>query len=118
LENFRAMLGEERFVAGDNDLAAADGLEDEFARFLDAAHQFDDYLDRPIIEQFPPVCGEEIGWNGDRPLLRRILDRNLAHNEIATDPFTEKRPVFFQIKENPGADRSKSGQTDTYLAHS
>ncbi|MFM8886794.1 MAG: hypothetical protein ACKOKC_10325, partial [Chthoniobacterales bacterium] len=49
-------------------------------------------------------------------LFGRILDRNLADDQIAADPFTKERPVFFQIVENPGADRSEPGQTDTDVA--
>jgi hypothetical protein len=111
------MLGEESLVAGDDDFPAADGFEDEFARFLDAAHQFDHDLDCRIIEQIAPTFGEQAGRDQHGSFLGRIFHCDLPDDEIAPDPFTEKHPVFFQIEENSGADRSKSGQTYAYFAH-
>ena len=109
LENFRAMLGKESLVAGDNDLSAADGLEDKFTRFVDAAHQFDDHFDRRIVEQITPASRQKGGRDGHGAFLGRIFDRDLAHHKVTTRPLTEQRPVFFQIEENSGAHRAKPG---------
>ena len=117
LENLRTMLGEERLVSRNDNLAALDRTEDELEWLLDAAHQLDDHLDGRIIKQAAPICGEQVGRQFDRALFGRILDRNPADNEVASDPLTKEGPVFFQIEENPGSDRAKSGQTYTYIAH-
>ena len=111
------MFGKQGFVARNDDLAATDGLKDQLARFVDAAHQFDHDLDCRIIKQIAPFFGEQAGRDRHGSFFGRILHRNLPDDEIAPDPFTEKRPVFFQIEENSGSDRSKSGQTYAYFAH-
>lgn len=103
------MLGEQGLVARDDNLAAADRLEDQLARLVDTAHQFDDHLDRRIVEQIAPASREKGGRNGHGSFLGRVFNRDLAHHKIATRPLTEQRPVFFQIEENPGAHRAKPG---------
>ena len=105
------MLGEERLVARDDWFTALDRAEDEFKRFLDAAHQFHHDLDGGIVEQISPIRGKELLRQLDRALFGRILDRDPSDNEVASDPLTEERSVFFQIEENPGSDRTKAGQT-------
>ena len=103
------MFGQQGLVPRNDDFAATDRFHDEFARFFHASHQFHHHLDRRIVEQVAPVFGEERGRDGNGAVLGRIFDRDFPDNKIPAHPFTEERPVFFQIKKNPGSNRTEPG---------
>ena len=103
------MFGQQGLVPRNDDFAATDRFHDEFARFFHASHQLHHHLDRGIVEQVAPIFGEERGRDGNIPVLGWIFDRDFPDNKIAAHPLTEERPVFFQIKKNPGSNRTEPG---------
>jgi enamine deaminase RidA (YjgF/YER057c/UK114 family) len=58
---------------------------------------------------FVELFGEERGRDGNIPVLGWIFDRDFPDNKIAAHPLTEESPVFFQIKKNPGSNRTEPG---------
>ena len=117
VENFAAVLGEQRLVAGDDDLAALDGAEHEAQAFLLLAHEFDDDLDRGIIEQVLPVGGDQFRRDGDAAVLFRIAQGDLFDVEFEAEPLPEQGAILRQVFEDTCADIAQSRESDGEVLH-
>src|SRR5262249_50338988 len=83
-EQAGAVLRHYLFIRGDDVLAGVQRPCDVVERGRLAAHDLDDDVDFPVVEDAVGVTGEDV-WRGIVARLRRVTDERAAQDKLATE---------------------------------
>lgn len=111
-EEFLAALGEEGFVAGDDDFFGAESGADEFVGLRGSADEFDDDLDVGICDEVAPVGGEEVGGDVDVAGAGEIADSDFFDLDISPGALGDEGAVAVEVFVDARSDVAETGETD------
>jgi hypothetical protein len=114
LEQFGAVLGEQRLVGGDDVGAGVDGLQDVAACRFDAADQLDH--DVGAEDQRVGVGGEEFLGQIDRARSVEVAHQDADEFQARAHPVGEFVAVVEQQARHLGSDRTTAEQGDAQIA--
>ena len=116
-EQLDAALGEEGFVAGDDGLFRVEGGSDDFKSIRGASDQFDDDVDRGVIDEFVPIGGEDFRRNGGGggTGFFRVTDEDFGDGEgnAIAGAIGDEIAVFRQSVPYAGADGAEAREADS-----
>ena len=116
LENLPAVLGEQRLVAGDDDLAALDGAEDQLrAGFMPPMSSTTTWMSGSSSKSSQRVV--KIVAAGAWRAPGRVAHGDFLDGQLSPEAFHEQDTVVREVFVNPGADIAHPRETDLDLLH-
>ena len=114
-KNLFAVMGQQRFVGGDDDLAATERVEDDLLRETGAADEFDNDVNIGIAKHLLRVGGEDVCRQTEFLQAGFVLVANPFQVQAHTEPLGNEVGVAGQIIDHAAADDSGTDQTDVQL---
>ena len=117
VEKFRAVLGQQRLVGGDDDLAALDGAEDQAeALVLPPMSSTMIWIEGSSIKSSQRVVSSS-GGDGDAAVFLRIAHGDFFHHEFEAEPLPEQGAILRQVFEDTCADIAHSCESYGEVLH-
>ncbi len=110
-EDFRAVLGEQRLVGGDDVLAVVDRLQHQVARGGVAADELDHDVDVRASDDEPRGGHELDALERDRSLLGQVARARHLDHDIAPGAARDLLAIAAQHLDRAAADRAEAEQT-------
>ena len=112
LEEFRAALGQQGLVGGDDVLAALQRELGELERLRGAADELDDDVEVGVGDELAPVGRGELGGHADLLGALGAADGDLVDANLRAGALAQQVGLRLEAFPHAGADGAKSGQAD------
>ena len=97
--------------------ASPESIEDVGARRLDAADEFDDYVDLRVVQDRRDVCGLKARLYGDVALACEVADEHTLDLDAGAEARLDRSPIISEETQAAGADVAEAEHTEDDPSH-